>query len=541
MSLPINIETLVHGKTIEWERLEFKRGWNPEEAVHTICAFANDLNNWGGGYIIIGVKENNGQPVLPPEGIPQNSLDRMQGEVLSLANQVYPHYYPIMQPYELQGKHILVLWCPAGDHRPYTAPSTQGKAAQRYSYIRFGSRSIIAKDDNLRRLNELAARIPFDDRVNHQATVQDFDLGLIQAFLQEIKSDLYEESKHISLADLARSMLIAKGSEEDPCPVNVGLLFFTKQPERFFPRTQIELIVHQDDSGRSFTEHYFQGALHVQLREALAFLWGNTIREHVQKVAHQAEAIRYYNFPYEAVEEVLSNAVYHKSYELGKPIEVQVWSDKIEVLSYPGPVPPVDAQILASQRRIVARDYRNRRIGDFLKELDLTERRGTGFPTIYKAMENNGSPAPVFETDAQSTYFLAVLPAHPAIEKQSAANQAANGDKLQIFKSLEDLVAFTNQATNQAANQALELLDVYVHDRVEEMLASLGEYIRRADLFEHMGLSNQSYNWEKYLDPLIASGWVQMEYPEKKTSPNQRYKMTASGERLLQLISESGP
>ena len=57
--------------------------------------------------------------------------------------------------------------------------------------------------------------------------------------------------------------------------------------------------------------------------------------------------------------------MYHKSYEIGSPIEVQIWPDKIEILSYPGPVPPVNAQILQQQKRIVAREYRNRRIGDF--------------------------------------------------------------------------------------------------------------------------------------------------------------------------------
>ena len=36
MSLPINIKDLVHGHSVEWERLEFKRGWNPENVVRTI-------------------------------------------------------------------------------------------------------------------------------------------------------------------------------------------------------------------------------------------------------------------------------------------------------------------------------------------------------------------------------------------------------------------------------------------------------------------------------------------------------------------------
>ena len=57
MALPINIEGLLSGRIIETERLEFKEGWNPEAVLHTMCAFANDVNNWGGGYIVIGVGE----------------------------------------------------------------------------------------------------------------------------------------------------------------------------------------------------------------------------------------------------------------------------------------------------------------------------------------------------------------------------------------------------------------------------------------------------------------------------------------------------
>jgi len=49
MALPINIHELLHGRVVETERLEFKEGWNPEATLHTMCAFANDINNWGGG------------------------------------------------------------------------------------------------------------------------------------------------------------------------------------------------------------------------------------------------------------------------------------------------------------------------------------------------------------------------------------------------------------------------------------------------------------------------------------------------------------
>jgi len=41
MSLPINIYEVLQGRPVEWERPEFKRGWNPEAVLHTLCAFAN--------------------------------------------------------------------------------------------------------------------------------------------------------------------------------------------------------------------------------------------------------------------------------------------------------------------------------------------------------------------------------------------------------------------------------------------------------------------------------------------------------------------
>ena len=40
MPLPLNINELLKGRIIEWDRLEFKRSWNPEEVIHTMCAFA---------------------------------------------------------------------------------------------------------------------------------------------------------------------------------------------------------------------------------------------------------------------------------------------------------------------------------------------------------------------------------------------------------------------------------------------------------------------------------------------------------------------
>ncbi|HML26296.1 MAG TPA: ATP-binding protein, partial [Methanomethylovorans sp.] len=77
---------------------------------------------------------------------------------------------------------------------------------------------------------------------------------------------------------------------------------------------------------------------------------------------------------------------------------------------------------------ISSRRYRNRIIGDLLKELHLTEGRNTGFRKIRKALMMNGSPEPVFRTDDERSYFLTVLRIHP--EAQVRAQVEAQVEKV---------------------------------------------------------------------------------------------------------------
>ena len=519
MSLPINIKDLIQGHSVEWERLEFKRGWNPEGIIHTMCAFANDLHNWGGGYIVIGIESDNGMPLFPPVGLQQNQLDKIQNEVLELGNRIQPSYLPIMQPYVLDGQHILVLWCPAGDFRPYSAPATLSDKSQRHFYIRVGSSTVIARDETLRLMYELAARVPFDDRIHQQSTIDDFDLALIQAYLHEVKSDLYEESKHISLENLTRYMHIAKGSDDFLRPVNVGLLFFSRTPEKFFDRSWIEVVLHKDDVGDNFTEHYFKGPLHHQLRDALGFIKANVIYEHVIKVPNQAEAVRFYNYPYEAIEEALSNAVYHKGYDLGCPIEVQIFPDKITVLSYPGPVPPVGQQILKHQK-IVARNYRNRRIGDFLKELDLTEGRGTGFPKMLRKMENNGSPLPIIETDEESTYFMVTLAINPKyVEAINGTDNNTGGNQINDesgmksgMENITDNVATETARKQPENNQKTTREQPEIRNLIMELLI-YSPSISRSVIAGQLGISEGSVR--HHLEKMKNENIIRRSGPDK--------------------------
>ncbi|MDE6238959.1 MAG: hypothetical protein K2M54_03115 [Muribaculaceae bacterium] len=47
MALPINMEDLLRQRKVKSNRIEFKKGWNPDRRYCSICAFANDFDNIG--------------------------------------------------------------------------------------------------------------------------------------------------------------------------------------------------------------------------------------------------------------------------------------------------------------------------------------------------------------------------------------------------------------------------------------------------------------------------------------------------------------
>lgn len=513
MHLPIPISSLLHGKAVEWERLEFKEGWNPLDVLHTMCAFANDIHNLGGGYIIIGVGEKDGRPVLPPKGITAGLVDKIQKELLNLTHSsLQPHYYPLISPETVDGKLVLVLWVPGGQSRPYKAKLSLGKEEKGWAwFIRKGSSTVRAKGDDEKDLLSLTATIPFDDRINQQATLADLDLGLIRTFLRAIGSDLYAPSAELDFAMLCRQMQIVDGPPEALFPRNVGLLFFNEEPHRFFPQDQIDVLYFPEGAGGDkFEEKIFRGPLDRMLRDALDFIRGRFLVERVIKHSGRAKAERFFNFPFDAIEEALANAVYHRGYDVREPVEVRISPNDVVILNYPGPVHSVRLDDLR-HGHAVSRRYRNRRIGEFLKELQITEGRATGIPKIIRAMKQNGSPPPEFESDEERSYFLARFPVHPHDE---AARELATAPKPESRP----------ESWRSRPEWRPEWGPESLHNRIMQILQT--RLHSRAGISKALGHTSVSGAAKNALTDLLEQGLVEYTIPEKPQSRNQQYRVT---------------
>ncbi len=424
MALPINIENLIHARTVESARLEFKKGWNPEEVLKTMCAFSNDINEFGEGYIVIGIEEQDGKPILPPLGVPINQIDKIQKEFINLCYEVKPNISPIIDPTEFMGQYIIIIWVTTGEERPYTAPSTLGAKGQRRIYIRQGSASIPANNIQEKKLRELGANLQFDDKINVFATISDLDLGLIQAYLQESKSKLYEESLHLSLEEIAVKMQIARGPKENKKPLNVGLMMFSKEPHQFFKGCITNLIEFEDEEGTKIgTTKEFKGSVHIQIRDILEYLQTNIFKTYTVKSTSQAKSEVFSNYPFLAFREAIVNAFHHRGYDdphsneiriykaLGKGIDKVFDPRRIEIRSYPGPMAPIDERALA-ELRIIDRRSRNLHLGNMLKQIGLAEKFATGIPQMLTSLNQNGSPKPILSTDENRLYFLTVIKIH---------------------------------------------------------------------------------------------------------------------------------
>jgi len=561
MAFQINIEDLLNKRRVESNRIEFKKGWNPSDIYQTICAFANDFENLGGGYILVGVEQDkNGVAVRPVKGIELAEIDRIQKEMIGYDAKIKPAYVTRTEAVEIDGRYILAIWAPARNNRPYSVP--ENVVAKQVSntkyYIRSKSSSIEAKGEILQELFDMANNTPFDERGNPNISIEDISPVLVYEHLKKINSKLAQTFDASRLMDTLDAMELLTGPTEDRVIKNVAAMMFCPHPEKFFPVTQSEIVIFpggsEDNPDEMIEVPTITGPIPQIIKETLSYLRLNVIKQRIIKPQEQAESIKITNYPYQAFEEGVVNAFYHRNYQEREPVEITIEPDRVEILSHAGPDRSISDEAIRRAKRLKTRKYRNRRLGDFLKELDLSEGRATGIPTIQKHLRLNGSSEATIETDENRTYFQLTIPCHPQFGNDianSSHNQVRNHRLEQIlgqsFVQVHESVYQCIILDKEALEQILEQLFVQVWDK-SKALPNVPRLAQATiDLLcllknEPMGanaLNSAIYYGETYelkrkiLLPLISLGYIEKTVPDKPTSAKQKYRLTDNGRKLF--------
>ena len=571
MALFTDINDLLNKRKVEDNRIEFKRGWNPENIYHSICAFANDIDNLGGGYILVGVEEENGVAKRPVLGLPEFQIDAIQKAMHGFNQKINPYYLPRTSVEKVDGKYILAIWVPTGVSRPYSVPvnvNTKGFSKEEF-YIRSGSTSIPARGEVLDELRDMASRLSFDERPNPDIKPSDISITLLSDYLEHVHSSIPpEEISTANKMNLLDQMELLYGPSENRLIRNVAAMMFSEKPQRFFPYSQIEVVVFPEgriQNPDSMIEvPPFVGPVTKVISDTLSYLRTNVIKERITKPANDEHSIRYFNYPYQALEEAVVNAMYHRDYQVHEPVEITIEPDMITILSFSGPDRSIPMNAIRQADSLKSRRYRNRHLGEFFKELELTEGRATGIPTIQRQLKSNGSPRASIETDDNRSYFMIEIPCHKdfvgkiviASEHQPAEpsalqrflaslaqslSQDASQDTDLVFNKLQNISQDMSQDMSQDVSQDAEKiltawLDANVAQKVGAILQQANTPSEMRQLQETVGETNKRRLVLKYIKPLIAIGWLEMTIPDKPTSKLQRYRLTPTGKYILAML-----
>lgn len=150
------------------------------------------------------------------------------------------------------------------------------------------------------------------------------------------------------------------------------------------------------------------------------------------------------------------NSLYHRDWTIREPVKITIEPDRISILSFSGPDHTIPMEAVRKGKALRSRRYRNRRLGEFLKELDLTESRATGIPTIQDELQANGSPQATIETDDARTYFLIDIPCHSEFAEETLSEeQIGVKDGVKELTDIQKIILFEIQTNSSITTSEL--------------------------------------------------------------------------------------
>ncbi|MEI7880489.1 MAG: ATP-binding protein [bacterium] len=376
------------------ERKESFKGDVPKKARQAVCAFANDLPNYNeSGVLFIGANDG-GEP---------SGLQVTDQLLCSLADMktdgnILPLPVFSVEKRILKGAEMAVVTVMPSDMPPV---KFEGRI-----WIRTGPRRSIANEQEERILSEKRRfkNLPFDIYPVPSAKIADLSRVIFEnEYLPSaFASDVLEANGRTYEERLASCRMIV--APDDTTPTVLGLLAIGKSPQDFLPGAYIQFlrIDGVELSDPVVDEENIGGALVEILRRTEEKLKAHnrSAVDITSAPTHQRDV----PYPQAAIQQILYNAVLHRTYEsTNAPIRVYWFNDRIEINSPGGPYGNVTIENFG---RPGITDYRNPNIGDVLKIFGFIQAFGRGLATARKELQKNGNPELEFEVNQSTVMCL---------------------------------------------------------------------------------------------------------------------------------------
>lgn len=379
-------------RNIESDRVERKASLSDTSKVRqAICAFANDLPNYRqAGVVFVGVNDNGtcANLAITDELLRTLSDMRSDGNILP---------FPVLTVRKIivDGCEIAAVIVEPSDSPPLRF---NGRV-----WIRVGPRRASATTEEERRLNEKrrAGDLPFDLRPMPSASLDDLNLTFFER--EYLPAALAPEVLEENQRPIQQQLVSLRLATLDLTPTVLGILAIGRDPRQYIPGAYVQFLrIDGIELGDPASPKEISGSLLDVLRILDEVLIANLSTE--VDITSNAVESRSPEYPIAALQQLVRNAILHRSYEsTNAPVRIYWFRDRIEIHNPGSLFGQVDRQNFGTG----VTDYRNPHLAEAIKNLGYVQRFGFGIALARRALAQNGNPPPEFAIE--DTYFAVTV------------------------------------------------------------------------------------------------------------------------------------
>ena len=474
----IELAKRVQAQQAEAQTVEVKAAHRgcPSKLRDTLSSFSNRNS---GGILLFGLDENEHFAAV---GV--YNLQDLQKKVTEQCNQMQPLVRALFTTAEYEGVWICSAEIPSVAYAERPCYYI-GAGIQNGSYVRVGDADRHMTDYEIYCFEAYRNRMHDDERVIERATADFLDKDLLNAFLTERRISRPQFAQMNDTQAMEMLSITRNG-----VPTIAGLLNFCVYPQGFLPELGITGIVvpgteigDTADSGARFLDNKrMEGTIANMFSETMAFCMRNMktatiIDPETGKRCDKTE------YPVSAIREAVLNALIHRDYSIyteGTPVQIDFFSDRLEIHS-PG---SLYGRMSVEDLGFAHPDARNPVLAVMTGSLTDAEHRYSGIPTMRRAMQEAGLPAPVFIN--RQNEFVVVLYNHPAEPENPVI-------------------------TSHTADKTAALLQFCRTPRT------------RKEIADFLGIGTVYHANKRYIQPLVEQGRLKLSIPDKPSSRKQTY------------------
>jgi len=459
----------------ETQNVEWKSSWR-DEYLKWICGFANAQ----GGVLEIG-KDDRGTVVGVPDA--RKLLEDLPNKINNAMAIV-----ATVDLHTDDGLHYLVITVES-----YSYPiSYHGKY-----YIRSGATN---RELTGHALDEFMLRKQgktWDGVPVPYIHVSDLDPMALRDFRRKALSSsrLTEEDVDMSDAALVDSLRLAEGNYLK----RAAILLFHEDPEKWVVGSYVKIGYFENDADLIYQDEV-HGPLITMADKVLDIIYTKYFRGMISYEGIQR--IETFPVPRAACREAILNAIAHRDYSSGVPIQIKVFPDEVTIFSDGGLPENWTADDLVSRHSSLPH---NPNIANALFRSGQIETWGRGIEKIETTCREAGKPLPVFaatSTEVRVTFPFGTTFTH--------AHVSTPQDDIGLEQVIED-----------------------VTEQVVSMLRLARNPSSRRALLDAAGLADAYLNYHNHIVPLLDQGLLARTIPDKPRARTQRYTTTAAGLAVL--------